>query len=175
MPKIRFIIGQSVAFIIFACGLGYFSNSPSYTYHDPDMALLMVSFSHASEHKEKCRRFTPEETAALAPNMRRPMDCPRERVSVHIEVIMDGNILLSKSYSPTGLAKDGSTSIYESIPVKPGQHHLIAKLRDSHREDGFDYESNISFSLKPKELFVIDFRKELGGFYYQRDKYNGFN
>lgn len=175
MPKIRFIIGQSVAFVIFACGLGYFSNSPSYTYHDPDMALLMVSFSHASEHKEKCRRFTQEELSALAPNMRRPMDCPRERVPVYVEIIMDGHTLLSKLYKPTGLAKDGSTSIYESIPVKPGQHQIIAKLRDSTRKNGFDYESNISFSLKPKELFVIDFRKELGGFYYQRDKYNGFN
>jgi len=167
MPDIRFIIGQTVAFIIFAFVIGYFSNSPSYTYHDPDMALIMVSFSHASKHKEKCRPFTTEETAALAPNMRRPMDCPRERLPLHVEVIMDGNTLLSKSYNPTGLAKDGSASVYESIPVKPGQHQIIAKLRDSHRQDGFDYESNISFSLNPKELFVIDFRKELGGFYYQ--------
>lgn len=167
MPKIRYLLGQGIAFIIFAVGLAYFSNSPSYTYHDPDMALLMVSFSHASEHKEECRPFTTEEIAALAPNMRRPLDCPRERVPVHVEVIMDGNILLSKSYNPTGLAKDGSASIYESIPVKPGQHQLIAKLRDSRRQDSFDYESNISFTLKPKEIFVVDFRKELGGFYYK--------
>ena len=167
MPKIRYILGQSVAFVIFAAGLGYFSNSHSYTYHDPDIALIMVSFSHASERKEECRPYTKEETAALAPNMRRPMDCPRERLPVHVEIIMDGNTLLSKSYNPTGLSKDGSASVYESIPVKPGQHQIIAKLRDSHRQDGFDYESNVSFSLNPKELFVIDFRKELGGFYYQ--------
>ena len=167
MPKLRIILGQGVAFTLFAIVLGYFSNSPSYTYHDPTMALIMVSFSHASEHKEECRRYTPEEIAALAPNMRRPMDCPRERVPVYIEVIMDGNTLLKKSYNPTGLAKDGSASIYESIPVKPGQHQIIAKLRDSNREDGFDYESNVSVNLDPKELFVIDFRKDLDGFYFQ--------
>tara|TARA_B100000959_G_scaffold276338_1_gene330959 strand:- start:919 stop:1422 length:504 start_codon:yes stop_codon:yes gene_type:complete len=167
MPELRILLGQIVAFTLFALVLGYFSNSPSYTYHDPTMALIMVSFSHASERKEKCRRFTPEEIAALAPNMRRPMDCPRERVPVYVEVIMDGNSLLSKSYNPTGLAKDGSTSIYESIPVKPGQHQLITKLRDSNREDGFDYESKVSINLNPKELFVIDFRKDLDGFYFQ--------
>ncbi len=167
MPEIRYLLGQGIAFIIFAYGLGYFSNSPSYTYYDPDMALIMVSFSHASERKDECRPYTKEETAALAPNMRRPMDCPRERVPVHVEIIMDGKTMLNKSYNPTGLAKDGSASIYERIPVKPGQHQLIAKLRDSHRQDGFDYESNISFSLNPKELFVIDFRKELGGFNFQ--------
>ena len=167
MPKIRYILGQIGAFTLFALGLAYFSNAPSYTYHDPEMALIMVSFSHASKHVKECRRFTPEEIAAMAPNMRRPMDCPRERLPVHVEVIMDGNILLSKSYNPTGLSKDGSASVYESIPVKPGQHQIVAKLRDSHRQDGFDYESNVSFSLNPRELFVIDFREELGGFYYQ--------
>jgi hypothetical protein len=167
MPEIRYILGQIAAFTLFAVGLAYFSNSPSYTYHDPEMALIMVSFSHATEHKEECRRFTAEEIAALAPNMRRPMDCPRERLPLHVEIIMDGNTLLSKSYNPTGLSKDGSASVYESIPVKPGQHQIVAKLRDSHRQDGFDFESNVSFSLNPKELFVIDFRKELGGFYFQ--------
>ena len=166
MPKLRFIFGQIVAFTLFALLIGYFSNSPSYTYYDPEMALIMVSFSHASEHKEKCRRFTQEEIAALAPNMRRPMDCPRERVPVYVEIIMDGNSLLSKSYNPSGLAKDGATSIYESIPVKPGQHQLIARLRDSKREGGFDYESSISISLEPKELFIIDFRKDLDGFLF---------
>ena len=167
MPKLRIFIGQTVAFIPFALLLGYFSNSPSYTYRDPEMALIMVSFSHSSEHKQKCRRFTQEEMAALAPNMRRPMDCPRERVPVYVEVIMDGNSLLSKSYNPTGLAKDGAASIYESIPVKSGQHKIIVKLRDSAREKGFDYESDISIDLDAKELFVIDFRKDLNGFYFQ--------
>jgi hypothetical protein len=167
VPELRYILGQIIAFMPFAFGLAYFSNSPSYTYHDPEMALIMVSFSHAAKRVEECRRFTPEEIAALAPNMRRPMDCPRERLPLHVEVIMDGNILLSKSYNPTGLSKDGSASVYESIPVEPGQHQIVAKLRDSHRQDGFDHESNVSFSLNPKELFVIDFREELGGFYFQ--------
>jgi hypothetical protein len=167
MPELRYILGQIVAFILFAIGLAYFSNSPSYTYHDPEKALIMVSFSHASERKEECRRFTPEEIAALAPNMRRPMDCPRERVPVYVEVLMDGNSILSKSYNPTGLAKDGSASIYERITVKPGQHQLIAKLRDSNRETGFDYEGDISININPKQLFVIDFRKDLNGFNFQ--------
>ena len=167
MPEPRYIIGQIIAFSLFALGLAYFSTSPSYTYHDPEKALMMVSFSHASERKEQCREFTQEELNELAPNMRRPMDCPRERVPVYVEVIMNGNTLLSKSYNPTGLAKDGAASIYESIPVEPGQHEVIAKLKDSNREQGFDYESNISVTLEPKQLFVIDFRKDLDGFYFQ--------
>lgn len=167
MPELRFIIGRIFAFTVFAIGLGYFSTSPSYTYHDPTKALLMVSFSHASERKEDCRKFTQEELNELAPNMRRPLDCPRERVPIHVEVVMDSKVLLSKSYNPTGLAKDGAVSVYESIPIAPGQHHVVAKLRDSRREHGFDYQAETSIELEQKELFVIDFRKDLNGFYFQ--------
>jgi len=156
MLKFSRLIGQLVSFILFGLMLGSFSNSPRYTYHDPEMALIMVSFSHSSERKEECRRFSPEELADLAANMRRPMDCKRERVPVYIEVMLDGENLLSKSYNPTGLAKDGSASIYERILVEPGQHQLIVKLRDSGRVEGFDYKSDT----------VINFRKELGGFYF---------
>ena len=166
MLKIGRLIAQIVSFILFGLMLGYFSNAPSYTYHEPDMALMMVSFSHSSERKEKCRRYTPEEIAATAANMRRPMDCERERVPVYVEVMLNDEILLSKSYNPTGLAKDGSASIYERISVEPGEHRLIVKLRDSGREAGFDYESDTIITIEPKELFVIDFRKELGGFYF---------
>jgi len=166
MLKFGRLIAQIVSFILFGLMLGYFSNTPSYTYHDPEMALMMVSFSHSSERKEECRRFTPEEIAATAANMRRPMDCKRERVPVYVEVMLDGKNLLSKSYNPTGLAKDGSASIYERLSVEPGEHRLIVKLRDSGREAGFDYESDTVITIEPKELFVIDFRKELGGFYF---------
>lgn len=164
MLEPRYILGQVIAYSLFAIGLGYFSNSPSYTYHDPTKALIMVSFSHASERKEECREFTQEELNALAPNMRRPMDCPRERVPVYVEVTLDNKKVLSKSYNPTGLAKDGSASIYERISVEPGKHQLNVKLIDSKRKEGFDYERSAEINLEPKQLFVIDFRKELGGF-----------
>ncbi len=167
MLRFSQLLGQIVSFILFGLMLGYFSNSPSYTYHDSEMALIMVSFSHASERKEECRKFTQEELNTLAPNMRRPMDCPRERVPLYVDVMLDGENLLSKSYNPTGLAKDGSASIYERISVKPGEHQLIVKLRDSGREEGYDYESDTVINIEPKEIFVIDFRKDLGGFYFQ--------
>jgi hypothetical protein len=165
MPEPRYLVGQIIAFTLFAIGLGYFSNSPTYTHHDPEMALIKLSFSHASHHKEECRRLSPEEIAALAPNMRRPMDCPRERVPVRVELIVDGNMLLSKSYTPTGLAHDGAASAYEKIPVTPGQHKLTVRLRDSNREEGFDYEDGININLVPRQQFVIDFRNSSFQFY----------
>ena len=165
MPETRYLVGQIIAFTLFAIGLGYFSNSPTYTHHDPEMAQIKLSFSHASQHKEECRRLSPEEIAALAPNMRHPMDCPRKRVPVLVEMIVDGNILLRKSYVPTGLAQDGATSAYEKVSVTPGQHNLTIRLRDSNRGEGFDYEDSINISLVPRQQFVIDFRNSSFQFY----------
>ncbi len=164
MPETRYIIGQIIAFVFFATGIGYFSSNPDYIHHDPDMAQIKLSFSHSSQRKEKCRYFTPEELAELAPNMRRPMDCPRERVPVYVELKLDDQILIQKQYLPTGLAKDGSTSAYEKISTLPGEHQLVVRMRDSNRVQGFDYEESVTINLKPQQHFVIDFREELGGF-----------
>lgn len=158
MPEPRYLVGQFIAFTLFAIGIGYFSNKPSYTHHDPDLAQIKLSFSHSSQRKEKCRYLTPEEIAALAPNMRRPTDCPRERVPVFVELQLDNQTLIKKSYSPTGFAKDGSTSVYEKISISPGQHNLTVRLRDSIREDDFDYEDNVTINLFSQQQFVIDFR-----------------
>ena len=165
MPEIRYLFGQIIAFTLFAIGLGYFSNSPTYTHLDPEMALIKLSFSHASQHKEECRRLSPEEIAALAPNMRHPVECPRQRLPVLVEMIMDGNTLLRKAYTPTGLAHDGAASAYEKIPVTPGLHKLTVRLRDSDREDGFDFEDGININLVPRQQFVIDFRDNSFKFY----------
>jgi len=83
------------------------------------------------------------------------------------EIRMDDAIILDRSYKPTGLAKDGAASIYESIPVIPGRHDIVASLRDSKREQGFDYSKGVAVNLEPRELLVIDFRKDLDGFNFQ--------
>ena len=167
MSRTGRIVGQIIAYGLFAAGLGYFSNAPVYTWLDPGFALINLSFSHAGQRKEECRRLTPAEIAATAPNMRQPLDCPRERVPVAAELVLDGISLLSKSYKPTGLARDGASSAYERIPVRPGQHQLTVRLRDSRRGDGFDYEENISINLRPRQNFVVDFRDNPGRFVFK--------
>ena len=168
MHRIARVAAQILVYGLFACCIGYFSNTPVYTHMDPELALIRLSFSHAGQRKEECRRLSPEEIAKLAPNMRQSLDCPRARVPVFAELILDGITLLSNSYPPTGLSSDGASSAYERLAVKPGQHELTVRLRDSKREEGFDYERNIMINLNPRQNFAIDFHEELGGFlFYQ--------
>ena len=158
------LMGQVVIYGLFMAFLGYFATLPAYTYVDPGAAVITLSFGHAGAKVSECRRLTPAEIAALPPNMRRPMDCPRGRVSLLVELQLDDEILFKASLAPSGFAGDGASSVYERFAVMPGQRRLRARLRDSRREEGFDYELDERVDLVPGQHLVIDFRAGTGGF-----------
>lgn len=158
------IFGQAVVYAAFMAFVGYLATSPAYTYVDPGAALITLSFGHAGAKVSECRRLTPEEIAALPPNMRRPMDCPRARVPLLVALEVDDETLFRASVAPSGLASDGASSVYERFVVAPGRHRVTARLRDSRREDGFDYEMVKEIDFAPGEHIVIDFRAGTGGF-----------
>jgi len=100
--------------------------------------------------------------------MRRPSDCPRERLPLLIELELDGEPLYRDSLPASGLAGDGASTAYKKFPVAAGKHTLVARLRDSRRAAGFDYEQTAEITLNPQQNFVLDFRPELGGFLFLR-------
>lgn len=159
-------IGQAIAYTLFAVVVGYFATQPSYTYLDPGKAQIKLSFGHAGDHTTECRRLTQEELNQLAPNMRRPLDCPRGRLPVLIELELDGELLYRAELPPSGLAGDGVSTAYKTFAVDPGQHQLVARLRDSLRDEGFDYEAASEITLLPRQNFVVDFRPAMGGFLF---------
>lgn len=166
MSRLVQVIGQLIAYSLFALVVGYFATRPAYTHLGPGKAVIKLSFSHAGAHIEECRQLTQEELNRLPPNMRRPVDCPRARVPLLVEVELDGKLIYRAALPPSGLASDGTSSAYQKFPVDAGQHHLVARLRDSRRTDGFDHEKSASITLTPQQNFVIDFRPELGGFLF---------
>ena len=166
LPEPRNLLLQALAYGLFALMLGYFSNRPVYSRLEPGQALITLSFNHAGQRKEECRRYSQEELSRMAPNMRRPMDCSRERVPVHIELELDGNRLLSHDFPPTGLASDGASVIYYKVTVPAGRHHLVIRMRDNREGKGFDWKREARIELVEAENFVIDFRREQGGFIF---------
>lgn len=162
--KPRQILFQILAYVAFAAVLGYFATAPAYVHLDPEKALIKLSFSHAGQRKTECRRLSPEELAKIAPNMRQALDCPRERVSLLVELFLDGELLYRDLLHPSGLARDGASTAYQRFPVEPGSHHLVVHLRDTRRDEGFDWQFESDIDLVPQQNFVIDFRAEGGGF-----------
>ena len=156
--------GQIVFYVLFAMGIGYFSVKPFYTYSDPGMAMIKLSFSHTGAHVRECRRFTQEELNALAPNMRRPKDCPRERVPLLVEFELDGEVIYKDKLQPDGLAKDGSATAYKAFTVTSGLHEIKIRMRDSRRTEGFDWQFEKQVKLSPRQNLAIDFHRGTGGF-----------
>lgn len=157
-------IGQLTAYAAFMAFVGYFSMAPAYSPFDPHKAELKLSFRHSGPPKVECRRLSPEEIAKLAPNMRRGLDCPRERLPVAVELVLDGKVLYSAAIAPSGVWKDGPSNSYVTFSVAPGRHRLTARLRDSRRTEGFDHERSGEIALAPGQIFVVDYRADKGGF-----------
>lgn len=159
-------LGQLLVYGVIALLLGVFANGPTYQRFPEDKAQILLSFSHGAQRKGGCRRLSAAEIAALPANMRRPEICPRERLPVLVELELDGRILFAAWLPPSGLAGDGRSQVYRRFQVAPGAHRLVARLRDSDRADGFDYEREATVTLVPGQNLVVDFRSEMGGFLF---------
>lgn len=159
------LVGQAVIAAAIMTGIGYFSQAPAYQYFPPDHALIKLSLSHASQRLEPCRERTAEELAKLAPNMRRKMDCSRERVPTLVQLDVDGKRVFEGWRKPSGLSKDGASQFYERIPVTAGTHRIAVRMRDSARSDGFDFEYEATATLAPLQSLVLGFRGETGQFH----------
>ena len=89
-----------------------------------------------------------------------------ERVPLLVEIRLDDAILFNESLPPSGLARDGTSTVYRRFTVSAGRHVLRARLRDSRGNTGFDYERTAEIDLRPGQNFMIDFNREAGGFIF---------
>jgi hypothetical protein len=159
-------LAQAVLYAAFVAVIGYFSSAPRYVHLPPDEALLKLSFSHAGARKEPCHERTPEELAKLAPNMRAQSVCPRERVPVTVEITLDDAPLFRVVAPPSGLARDGASTVYRRVPVPAGTHHIVARLADA-PDGAFNHRSDTTVDLAPGHVLVIDFDAATGGFVFR--------
>ena len=122
-------IGQALLYSCFALAIGVFSRWPVYHPLEPEHALIKVSFVHHGVRVADCRPYTKEELAKLAPNMRAPMKCERERSPVQIELDIDGKTVYQKTAYPSGLSRDGASTVYQSFDVPAGARRITIALR----------------------------------------------
>ncbi len=156
-------IGQVLLYGVFALIVGVFSHWPVYHHLGDDEALIKLSFTHAAQRVDECRKLTPEELAKLPPNMRAPTKCGRERAPVIVEVDIDGKPAIRHVARPSGLSRDGASSVYQRMTVSAGTHQVAVRLKDDAGKGGFDYEREKTVTLAPAQILVIDFDAEQGG------------
>jgi hypothetical protein len=168
MKKTLQYVGQACAYALFAVLVGYFSTSPAYHQLPDDYALVKLSFTHAAQRKQPCHVRSAEELAKLARNMRTAKDCPRERSNVVVELEMDGQPLYHVVLPPSGLSRDGVSTLYRRLPVRAGSHRFVVRLKDT-EQAGFGYVRDETVSLDAGKVLVIDFKADapgVGGFIF---------
>lgn len=155
--------GQILLYALFALVIGVFSRWPVYHHLGADQALIKVSFTHTGKPNGECRPQTEAELAKLPPNMRAPTKCPRERSPVRIEVDIGGITAMSRSAPPTGLSRDGASAVYQRLVVPAGEQRIAVRLSDDARLPGFAYQREVTVTLAPAQVLVIDFDASKGG------------
>ncbi len=160
-------LGQGLLYALFALVVGVFSQWPPYRHLASDQALIKLSFSHHGQRISACRQLGAEELAKLPPNMRAPTQCPRERAPVIVELDIDGTRVVHRVASPSGLSKDGASTVYHRLAVSAGEHRIAVRLKDSAAGSAFDYERVGTVQLAPARILVIDFDAEKGGIVWQ--------
>ena len=161
------LLGQAVFFALFGLFVIYFSSSPVYVAHPPEQARVMLSFTHAGQHREECKKRSREELAKLAANMRAPMNCSRERWPLVIDLALDGKKVYQGVAIPAGLSRDGHSSFYQKFPIDAGTHRIKVGMWDSGEgasQDEYDFVLEHSIDIRPREILVIGFDNASGQF-----------
>ena len=165
-PNAVRLLCQALVYGGFAAAIGWLSHAPAYHPIPENHAQIKLSFAHGGKPKGGCRKRTSEELAKLPANMRKVMDCPRERVPLVIVFNLDGQTVYEDSLPPSGLQGDGASRTYRKFIVPSGAHRLDFKLRDTERPDGFDYTAARTVELKAGQNLAVDFDAEAGGFQF---------
>ncbi|MCX7164381.1 MAG: hypothetical protein NT083_15320 [Rhodocyclales bacterium] len=115
----------------------------------------------------ECRKRSADELAKLPPNMRAPLECPRERSDIRLQLELDGKPMFEAVMHPTGLSKDGVSTVYKRFEVKAGSYRIAVKMNDNLVNPGFNYIKEAQVTLKPAQVLVIDFNPDKGGLFFQ--------
>ncbi len=151
------IVGEILAYAVFAAVVGLLSVWPGYELLDDDEAIISIAFVHAGRRVGECRQLSQEELNKLPPNMRKPSECPRERHPVRVELRSGSDVRYRDVLPPSGLWSDGKSNVYQRLVVDAGSHEIFVGMNDSGGVDGFNYEQSVVLDLSPGRNLVIRF------------------
>ncbi len=156
---------QALNYTLFMLLVWYFSAAPPYQQLTPEQAVITVAFAHAGQRREDCRELSAEELAKLPPNMRAPMDCPRERSPLSVDLLVDGERVIDEVHNAPGLYNDLGVDVYRSAKVLAGEHRLVVHMNDNVRVEGPTHVHEEIVTLKPAQHLVINFNSDTGKFF----------
>ena len=165
MNKVRRYALQVLNYTFFMVIVWYFSTKPAYHQLEENQAVVTLAFAHAAKLRKECRVRTQEELNKLAPNMRLPTECPRERSPVTIAIFLDDSLIMKRVIEAPGLHQDQGIDVFHRIKVPAGSHRLQVVMNDDVKVTGPTYRYSESVTLLPEQQLLVNFHAESGGFF----------
>jgi hypothetical protein len=157
----------AAAYTVFFALVAWLSVWPRFHLIDAGHAMVSLSFSHAGQRVRECRTLTQAELDKLPPNMRKPQDCPRERLPIRVLFAVNDVTLFEGTLAPTGLWSDGSANLYRRLEVPAGTQELFIGMNERGEADGFDYSLAQVVDLAPGQHVVVEFDGERRSFAFR--------
>jgi hypothetical protein len=150
-------VGIALAWGLFAAASVVFTIWPRISQLEEGNAIISLTFSHAGQRLQECRKRSQEELNKLPPNMRKASESPRERHPVRVAFRNRDQVLYDQSLNPSGFWKDGESTVYFRVELPAGSHSLFIGMSDSGREEGFDYSGRSELTLTAGQHVVVEF------------------
>jgi predicted amino acid racemase len=123
---------------------------------------LILALRTASNAKQTCRKATPEELSKMLAHMRQEQICERARPSVRMNVTIDGETRIDKTYEALGLRSDGIVVAFENIGVKPGKHLVSVQIHEGSGNETAVFEFQQDMTFLSTRRYLIEYRKDKG-------------
>jgi hypothetical protein len=156
---------SAAAVLILTAALFFLFTKPTYSMYSKESSLIKFTFKRPGKFATEGKELTKKDTESKLRHMQKTqsefqqmrMEYGRERLPTYVEIDLGGKRVLSKTYYPTGLRRDGSTFAYEEIPIAPGTYEMNIRMRDSKGEDPFEYTFEQKIKASVGKVAVIDF------------------
>ena len=120
------------------------------TASDPtEGSVLRIALRTTAGTRQDCRKLSPVELEALPMHMRRPEVCESRAVPYRLEVRVDNQSLLDRTYTAAGIHGDRPLTVDQELPLPVGTHDVNIRFTPALADDpdgdaGKDGETTIS-------------------------------
>ena len=149
------LVAHASFYLCIGLFIGYFSSSPVYEYADSQTAELKLVVRHSGILVGQCRTLGDAELKKLPPNMRAPEICPREKSSMLVSLMVNGDAFYSAVINPAGLHRDGVLALYKRFTLRAGQ--VSVRLSIENGKDGLQVFEEV-IKAAPADVLVLEYR-----------------
>ena len=94
--------------------------------------------------------------------MKRERVMERRRNPVRMQVLVDGNKILSKTYEPGGLWGDGNSIAIERLEMPRGTHHVEVRIGETADPEEWSHRAESELTFSDTQRRVVLFHRVQG-------------